>query len=98
MVGTAPANSRIRVKDGDKVLGTVVANARGVFALRLRAFLEAGDHTLTPVLINRAGQDLAQCKPVSFEIVVNPLLPTTGDGVAVVPIVPIVPIEATNTP
>ena len=98
LVGTAPANSRIRVKDGDKVLGTVVANARGVFALRLRSFLEPGEHTLTPVLISRAGLDLAQCKPVKFEITINPLLPTTGDGVEIVPIVPIVPIAATNVP
>ena len=95
LVGTAPANSRIRVKDGDKVLGTVVANARGVFALRLRSFLEPGEHTLMPVLISRAGLDLAQCKPVKFEITINPLLPTTGDGVD---IVPIVPIAATNVP
>ncbi len=98
LVGTAPANSRIRVKDGDKVLGTVVANARGVFALRLRSFLEPGEHTLMPVLISRAGLDLAQCKPVKFEITINPLLPTTGDGVEIVPIVPIVPIAATNVP
>ncbi len=67
-------------------------------ALRLRSFLATGDHTLTPVLISRTGQELATCKSTSFEIVVNPLLPTTGEGVEIVPIVPIVPIDATNTP
>jgi len=66
--GTAEAGSTVEVFDGTASLGTVQANEDGVWTLALTAPLDEGDHSLTAVATDAAGNASEASAELAFAV------------------------------
>lgn len=65
--GKADANTLVRVWDGDTIIGSVMANARGEWELTIN--LEPGDHSLSVDSLTKGGT--ASEKSASFDLTID---------------------------
>jgi len=66
--GTAAPNSKVRLYDGDKVLGEVAVDSDGRWNFRPAAPLAEGEHTVTAVPLAADGSEGASKTTVTFTI------------------------------
>ncbi|WPU24005.1 Ig-like domain-containing protein [Cedecea neteri] len=71
--GTADANSTIKIYDGGNLIGTVTANALGVWVFTPPTVLANGSHTFTITATNTAG--VVSSPTAGFTIVVDTVAP-----------------------
>ncbi len=71
--GTADANSTIKIYDGGNLIGTVTANALGVWVFTPPTVLANGSHTFTITATNGAG--VVSSPTAGFTIVVDTVAP-----------------------
>ena len=75
--GSADPGARLRIYGGNTLLGETVAGPDGVWAFQLPVDLNAGELTLRAVVVDDAGQVLAQSPPTLVEVL-ELRLPVTG--------------------
>ncbi len=76
MTGKTGPGDRVRIFDGDALLGETVADANGLFRLRLPD-LKAGAHSLAARTYDRNGTLLATSLPLAFTVLAPPPKPVT---------------------
>jgi hypothetical protein len=75
--GTGPAGVKIRISDGDTLLGEVTAGVDGIWAFTPTDSLRVGEHTLTAIAVDRTGTKISASEPLVLTI--GPaILPVTG--------------------
>jgi hypothetical protein len=102
--GTAAPNGKVRLYDGDKVMGEVAVDSDGRWTFRPTAPLAEGEHTITVTLLNADGSEGGSKATVTITVAsglgtaptqpaqaVNPT-PTTPGVAAVAP--PVVTVSA----
>ncbi|WP_244182841.1 Ig-like domain-containing protein [Pantoea wallisii] len=70
--GTAEPNSTVTVSDGNTVLGTATADANGNWSFTPAAPLTEGDHSLTVVVTDPAGNASSASDPINFTVDITP--------------------------
>lgn len=69
--GTAEPGSTVTIRDGDTVLGTVTAGSNGEWSFTTPA-LDEGDHSLTTVVTDAAGNAGPASSPIEFGVDTTP--------------------------
>ena len=98
--GTAAPNSKVRLYDGDKVLGEAAVDSDGRWTFRPTAPLAEGEHTITVVLLQADGSEGAAKTTVTITVAsglgtaptqpaqtVNPTPMTQGAAVTTPPVI-----------
>ena len=81
--GTAAPGAKVRLYDGETLLGEVTADADGEWGFDLTEALAAGAHTLRAVVLDAAGEEIAASKVVTLTVeepIVAPTLVSPASG------------------
>ena len=81
--GTAAPGTKVRLYDGETLLGEVTADADGEWGFDLTEALAAGAHTLRAVVLDAAGEEIAASKVVTLtmdEPIVAPAVVSPASG------------------
>jgi len=81
--GTAAPGAKVRLYDGETLLGEVTADADGEWGFDLTEALAAGAHTLRAVVLDAAGEEIAASKVVTLtmdEPIVAPAVVSPASG------------------
>ena len=76
--GTAPAGSRVRIYDGDTLIGTTTAGANGKWRFKLPKNLAAGQHVFRAAVLDQAEAPVSHSPSVPLKVVPPATLPVTG--------------------
>ncbi len=78
--GTAEANSKVTVYDGNAVVGTGTANSAGAWSITTK-LLSTGTHTLTAKAADAAGNVSSASQSISSVIAGAPSAPIPGEQI-----------------
>ncbi len=84
--GTAAPGAKVRLYDGDTLLGEVAADADGEWHFELPGALAAGAHALRAVVLDAAGEEVAASEMVTLtveELIVAPVVVSPASGASI---------------
>ncbi len=84
--GTAAPGAKVRLYDGETLLGEVAADADGEWRFELPEALAAGAHALRAVVLDAAGEEVAASEMVTLtveELIVAPVVVSPASGASI---------------